>query len=169
MSEWGGGKLRRLFWEICWAALARPTPRWMLNGWRRTLLRLFGSRIGKDVRIQGSSHVWQPWKLVIGANSWIDANVRLYTVAPITIGSNAVISEGAFICTASHDVRSENFRLTAAPIEIEDCAWVCARAIVLPGVKIGEGAVVAAGAVVTRDVAPWTVVAGNPAKEVSRR
>lgn len=82
------------------------------------------------------------------------------------IGANAVISEGAFICTASHDIRSEAFELVTKPVEIGDSAWIAARAIVLPGRKVGEGAVVAAGAVVARDVEPDNVVAGNPARVI---
>ena len=132
-------------------------------------MRCFGARIGKGVRIQGGARIWQPWKLSIGDFSWIDGGVSLYSADSITIGANAVVSEGAFICTASHDVTSETFKLATKPITIGDGAWVASRAIVLPGVSVGEGAVVAAGAVVTHDVEPWTIVAGNPAKVVKKR
>lgn len=162
-------KLKRLVWEIVWAVLFRPTPRWCLNGWRCFLLRAFGAKIGRGVRIQGAAKIWQPWKLTIGDNSWVDGGVSLYSVDEIAIGSNAVVSEGAFICTASHDIESVTFDLTTAPVTIGDMAWVCARAIVLPGVTIGEGAVVAAGAVAAKDVAPLAIVAGNPAKKVGSR
>ena len=162
-------KFARLMWEVVWPVLAGWTPRWALNGWRRMLLRMFGAKIGPRVILRSSARVWQPWKLTIGENSWIDGEVQLYSVDQISIGANAVVSEGAYICTASHDITSPTFQLKTAPIEIGDMAWVCSRAIVLPGVKIGEGAVVAAGAVVTTDVAPWTVVGGTPAKEIGRR
>ena len=162
-------KFRRLLWEIVWRVLFRPTPRWCLNGWRCWLLRLFGAKVGRGVRIQGSAKVWQPWRLTIGDNSWIDGNVSLYSVDEITIGANAVISEGAFICTASHDIGSATFELITKPIAIQDYAWVCARATVLMGTTIGEGGIVAAGAVVSRDVEPWTVVGGNPARFVKKR
>lgn len=162
-------KLKRLLWEIVWILFIRITPRWTLNGWRRFWIVTFGAAIGRGIVIRGSAEVWQPWRLRIGDNSWIDANVKLYSVDDIRIGHDAVVSEGAFICTASHDISSETFQLETAPIEIEDYAWVCSRAIVLPGVKIGEGAVVAAGAVVTKDVAPWTIVGGNPAKLIGQR
>ena len=132
-------------------------------------MRLFGARIGRGVRIQGSAHVWQPWKLSIGDWSWIDGEVSLYSVDCISVGSNAVVSEGAFICTASHDISRETFDLVTKPITIGDGTWVAARAIVLPGVSVGDGAVIAAGAVVAHDVEPWTIVAGNPAKVVKKR
>lgn len=162
-------KLRRLVWEIVWPVVAGWTPRWCLNGWRRGWLRTFGAAIGPGVRIQSSVRIWQPWRLQIGDHSWIDGNVCLYSVDDIRIGSNAVVSEGAFLCTASHDIRSSTFELKTAPIAVGDMAWIGARAIVLPGVTIGTGAVIAAGAVVTKDVAPWTVVGGNPAREIGRR
>ena len=164
-----GSKVRRLLWEIIWPIACGWTPRWCLNGWRVAVLRLFGAKIARGVRIQGSARIWQPWKLTIGENSWIDGGTKLYSVDEIVIGANAVVSEGAFVCTASHDIRSEIFELVTKPIRIGDMAWVCARAILLPGVTVGEGAVVAAGAVVAKDVAPWTVVGGNPAKEIGTR
>lgn len=162
-------KLRRLVWEVVWTVLFRTTPRWCLNGWRCFLLRAFGAKIGSSVRIQGGTKVWQPWKLTIGDNSWIDGGVSLYSVDEIRIGSNAVISDGAFICTATHDISSETFELQTRPVAIGDCAWVCAKSIVLPGIMVGEGAVAGAGSVVTKDIAPWSVVAGNPAKEIKKR
>ena len=165
----GRNKFKRLVWELAWLFLVRPTPRWCLNGWRCALLRAFGAKIGKGVRIQGGARVWQPWRLTIGENSWVDGGVKLYSVDEITIGKNAVVSEGAFVCTATHDIASSVFALKTAPVEIGDSAWVCARAIILPGVKVGEGAVVGAGAVVTREVEPWTVVGGNPAAKLRER
>ena len=165
----GGSKLRRLAWEVVWAVLFRPTPRWCLNGWRRFLLRAFGAKIGRGTRIHGGARVWQPWCLAVGDNSWIAGGASLYSVDDITIGANAVVSEGAFLCTASHDITSPSFELQTKPLVVGDSAWICSRAIVLPGVTVGEGAVVAAAAVVTKDVPPWTVVAGNPAKVIKKR
>ena len=162
-------KFQRLLWEVSWRVFAATTPRWMLQGWRRFLLRTFGARIGRNVQVHGGANVWFPRMLEIGENSWIGKEVNLYCVAPIKVGANAVISEGAFVCTAEHDMTSTRFELKTAPISIGDMAWVSARAIILPGRTIGEGAVVAAGAVVTHDVEPWTVVAGNPARFIKRR
>ena len=68
--------------------------------------RLFGAKVGKGVRIHGGVKIWQPWKLIIGENSWKDGGVSLYSVDVLSIGDNAVISGGVFICTASHDISS---------------------------------------------------------------
>jgi len=164
-----GQKLKRLVWECVWTCLYHPTPRWCLNGWRRFLLKIFGAKIAVGVRIQGGAKCWQPWQLEVGENAWIDGGVNLYSVDRLTIGAHAVVSTGAFLCTASHDPSSPVFELKTAPIAIGDMVWVGANAFVMPGVTIGEGAVVGACSVVTKDVAPWTVVAGNPAKFVKRR
>ena len=165
-----GNKVARFAWDIAWLLLFRPTPRVApFSRWRIFLLKLFGAKVAWSVNILPRCRVWQPWRLTIGENSWIDGDVNLYSVDEIRIGHDAVVSEGAYICTASHDIASEAFALTTAPIEIGDCAWVCARSIVLPRVKVGEGAVVAAGAVAAKDVEPWTVVGGMPAKVIKRR
>lgn len=105
----------------------------------------------------------------MGAYACLGADVDCYTVAPIVLGGNVTVSQGAKLCTASHDITSPIMELTYAPIVIKANAWVAAWSIVLPGVTVGEGAVVGAGAVVSKDVAPWTIVVGNPAKVVKER
>ena len=162
-------KVVRMLWGVIWSCFARITPRWMLNDWRCMLLRLFGAKIGTKCKIYGSTSVWVPQNLEMGNNCWIDGRVKIYNVDKIRLGSNCIVSEGAFLCTASHDISSPVFELVVKPIEIHDCAWICSNAVVLPGVTIGAGAVVAAGAVVVKDVPAWTVVAGNPARFVKRR
>lgn len=164
-----GGKKIRLLWEVVWRLFGATTPRWALQGWRRNLLRLFGAKIGKAASIHGGARIWMPENLTIGENSWVGDHANLYCVAPIRIGRHAIVSEGSYLCTAEHDIASPKFELRTAAIEVGDNAWIGARAIVLPGRKIGEGAVVAAGSIVTKDVAPWTVVAGNPAREIRKR
>lgn len=105
----------------------------------------------------------------MGAYACLSENVDCYAVDAIIIGNQATVSQGVKLCTAGHDISSTIMELTHDPIIICDSAWVAAWAIVLPGVTIGEGAVVAAGAVVTRDVEPWAVVGGNPAKFIKQR
>jgi len=162
-------KVARAVWNIVWLLLFRPTPRGILYGWRRFLLRVFGAKIGKGAHILPSCKVWQPWKLTMGEHSCLSEYVDCYSVDTITIGAQTVISQDAFLCCASHDITSSTMELTHKPIVIGSNAWVAARAFIGPGVTIGEGAVVGACAVVTKDVAPWTVVAGNPARYVKTR
>lgn len=169
--NWHGLKnqIVRLSWSMVWMAFARWTPRFVLNRYRALILRCFGARVGTGCRLTSSMEVWIPSRLRMGSHVWIDKNVNLYDVERITIGDNVIISDGAYICTATHDVTSRAFELVTAPVTIKSCAWIAAKAIVLPGVTIGEGAVVGAGAVVTKDVEPWAIVAGNPARVVRKR
>ena len=165
-------KIVRVAWNAVWILLFRPTPDRGLKIfalWRIALLRLFGAKIGKHCAIRNSTKIWQPWNLELGDLVAISEECDIYTVDKIKIGDRTTISKGAFLCCAGHDTTSVIMELTYSPITIGHDAWVASRAIVLPGVKIGDGAVVAAGAVVTKDVEPWTVVGGNPARFIKKR
>ena len=159
----------RLLWAVTWAIFARPLPRSVGSGWKRTLLRLFGAKIDKTAVVYSTARVYYPANLVMGRYSCLASDVDCYNVAPITIGDNTTISQGAYLCTASHDITDPLNPLITAPIVIEDQAWVAAHAFVGMGVTIGQGAVVGATASVYRDVLPWTVVGGNPAREIKKR
>ena len=164
-------KVARALWNITWLMLARWTPEHskLFNAWRIFLLRLFGAKIGKRCVVKSSCEVWQPWNLAIGDYVALSEHVVCYTVDKITIGRQTTVSRDAFLCCASHDVTSPIMELTFAPITVGSNAWIAARSIVMPGRKVGDGAVVAAGAVVVNDVEPWTVVGGNPAKFITKR
>jgi putative colanic acid biosynthesis acetyltransferase WcaF len=139
-----------------------------MSGWRKLLLRCFGAKLGTG-KVESSATIWAPWLLSTGDDCFIDHDVRLYNAFGIEIGSRVIISQNAFLCTASHDYTDPVFRLVGAKIVIGDDAWIAADAYIAPGVRIGNGAVVGARAVVTRDVPPWTVVAGNPARVLKER
>jgi putative colanic acid biosynthesis acetyltransferase WcaF len=96
-------------------------------------------------------------------------NVDCYCVAPVKIGSHVTVSQYSYLCCATHDYEDPNMPLIALPIVIQDQAWVCADVFVAPGVTIGQGAVVGARASVFKDVEPWAVVAGNPARFIKKR
>lgn len=165
-----GNKLHRLFWGLVWLLLFRPSLRKGGNRWRLLLLRCFGARFEVlEGSIRPSCRIWMPSNLKCASEFAIDDNVLLYNVDSIYIGKKAVISREVFLCTATHNITSPDRELVTAPIVVGDFAWVAARAFIGPGVTIGEGAVVGACAVVTKDVEPWTVVAGNPAKFIKKR
>ena len=105
----------------------------------------------------------------MGDSSCLADSVDCYSVDKIIIGRHVVVSQGCFLCTATHDFRDASFPLATAAIRINDQAWICARAYVGPGVTVGEGAVVGACTVVARDVLPWSIVSGNPARETGKR
>lgn len=153
----------RAVWSAVWLLLFRFSPR-PLHRWRAALLRLFGARLGADVHIYPSVVIWAPWQLTVGDRVGVADGAQLYNLAPLTIGSGCVISQGSYLCGGSHDIDSENFQLTAAPITLEDYVWVCAGAFVGPGVTIAEGCVLGARGVSTKSITrPWTVWVGNPA------
>jgi putative colanic acid biosynthesis acetyltransferase WcaF len=155
-------------WWIVQSLLFHTSPQ-ALYGWRRFLLRLFGAEIGSGVLLRPTVRVTYPWKLQIGDGSWIGDHVELYTLDRIRIGAHAVVSQGAYLCTGTHDHKSLDFAMKTSPIMISDEAWVAAGSFVYPGVTIGTGAVVAARSVVMSDVAEAMIVAGQPAVVVGRR
>lgn len=159
----------RMLWTIVWGVFARPLPRSVGSGWKRFLLRLFGARIDATAIVYSSAKVYYPANLTMRAYACLASDVDCYNVAPVTIGANSTVSQGAYLCTASHDITDPLNPLVTKPIVIEDQAWVAAGAFVGMGVTIGQGAVVGARAAVFKDVEPWTVVGGNPAKFIKRR
>ncbi len=162
-------QMTRLVWSVVWAVFARPLPRSIGSGWKRFLLRLFGAKIHATAVVYSSAKVYYPANLEMGGYSCLASDVDCYNVDKVTIGANTTVSQGAYLCTASHDITDPLNRLITAPIVIEDQAWVGAKAFVGMGVTIGEGAVVGARAAVFKDVEPWTVVGGNPAKFIKKR
>ena len=162
-------QLVRMLWAVVWGLLARPLPRSVGSGWKRMLLRLFGAKVDDTAVVYSSAKVYWPANLEMGRYACLASDVDCYNVAPVRIGDNSTVSQGAYLCTASHDITSPLNPLVTAPIVVEDQAWVAAGAFVGMGVKIGQGAVVGARAAVFKDVEPWTVVGGNPAKYLKMR
>jgi putative colanic acid biosynthesis acetyltransferase WcaF len=159
--------LGRVLWALA-SPLFRFSPR-PLFGWRRFLLRCFGARVGRGVHVYPSARVVIPWNLEIGDHASLGEDVLVYDLGPVRIGARATVSHRAHLCAGTHDYRDPALPLRRLPITIGADAWICAQSFVGPGVEVGEGAVVAAGAVAMRAVEPWTVVAGNPAAFVKRR
>lgn len=157
----------QLWWLVA-ALFFRPSPQ-ILYGWRRLLLRLFGARIGRDVRIRPSAQVTYPWKLEIGDHAWIGDDVVLYSLGPIRIGAHAVVSQRAYLCAGTHDYRRVDFAILAQPVEIGAEAWIATDVYVAPGVTIGRGAVVGARSAVFSDLPGGMVCLGTPARPAGPR
>ncbi len=133
------------------------------------VLRMFGAKVGKGVRIYGSTSIWLPSNLRIGHRVIVGPRVRLYNQGAIDIGDRVVISQDAHVCASSHDVNDYYFQLVLRPIRIEANAWIAAEAFVGPGVTVGESAVLGARGVAVRDLEPWGIYGGNPAKYLKKR
>ena len=152
-------------WQIFCRIFIRLSPR-PCHGWRALCLRAWGARLGAGCRIYPGAIIWAPWNLECAADVCVGDGAEIYNPAPIRLGERAVISQGAFLCTTSHDYTKAIFPLVMQAITVGADAWVGARAIVLPGCDIGEGSVVGAGSVVTRSTPAWSVCAGNPCRVI---
>jgi len=161
-------QLARALWGVVWTLTCRLSPR-PFHAWRRFWLRLFGAKVADGTAIYPSARIWAPWNLEMGPRAGIADGAEIYNVDRIVLDEEAIVSQFAFLCTASHDITDPGRRLITAPIRVKRQAWICAAAYVGMGVTIEEGAVVAARAVVVKDVAPWAVVGGNPARFLKAR
>ena len=157
----------RMLWE-----LAHPLFAWsprQIWGWRRGLLRIFGASIGHNVHIYPSVRIAVPWNISIGDNSAIGDHAILYSLGSIAVGCNTTVSQYAHLCAGTHDYERRDLPLVKSRISIGDAVWICADAFIGPGVTVSNFAIVGACAVVVKDVARSTIVAGNPAKVVRER
>lgn len=155
----GYDKGRPLGVQVLWLATSGLTMQWWCPAAVRVrVLRAFGANIAAGVLIRHRVRIHWPWKLTVGRDSWIGEGTWILNLEPVRIGSNVCVSQDVLLCTGSHDRRSSTFEFDNAPIDIEDGAWIAARATVLRGVTIGQGAVVGATALVPADVLPWTTV-----------
>jgi putative colanic acid biosynthesis acetyltransferase WcaF len=161
-------RIYRLTWGIAWLLLAAWTPPPM-HRWRCFVLRLFGARVGHEVRLYGSARIWSPANLVLGDHAAIGRDAIIYSMGPIVFEDYAVVSQGAHICAGTHDVGDFHFQLLARPVRICTRAWIAAEAFVGPGVTVGEGAVLGARGCAMRDLDPWTIYSGNPAQPIRAR
>jgi maltose O-acetyltransferase len=136
---------------------------------RLLALRLAGAKIGQDIVLAPGVEIFSPWRLSIGSHTNIGRCSHLDSRGDLRIGDNVNISDEVAIWTAEHDVQSVDFRMTRGPVTIGNRVWICFRSIIMPGVRLGEGSVIAAGSIVTRNVEPFTIVAGVPAKAIGCR
>jgi putative colanic acid biosynthesis acetyltransferase WcaF len=133
------------------------------------LLRLFGAKLGAINFVYPSARIWAPWLLETGDLVTIGRGAEIYNPGGVLLGSRTIISQDAYVCGATHDYQSPDFTYITKLVRTGPQVWICARAIVLPGVHCNEGSVLGAGSVATRNLEAWTVYAGNPAVAVRQR
>ena len=156
-------RLARLLWGVVYALLYRPSPR-PFHAWRAMLLRLFGAKLGPKCHFYAKGRIWAPWNLVCEDRVSLADDAELYNPSPFFLGSH-----GAYVCGATHTYNDPAFPLVSTPMHLGAYSWVCARAIVSPGVNLGVGAILGLGSIATRDLEPFGVYAGVPAKKVKER
>jgi len=155
-------------WWMVQALVVKPLPQ-MCYPVRRALLRAFGARIGKGVKIRPGVDITYPWKVSIGDHAWIGDNVTLYSLGPITIGANTVVSQYSYLCTGDHDHTLSDFPIRSFPIVIEDQVWVASHVWIGPGVTIGFGSVVGARSTVIKSLPSGKICVGSPCRPVQSR
>ena len=155
--------LLRALWNLVRVTLFRWSPRrWC--GWRNFLLRRFGARIGPNSNVRPTCRIFHPWLLELGDWSTLGDNVEMYNLGPVTIGRHSVISQMTYVCAGTHDYTIANLPLLRLPIHIGSGVWIAAQAFICPGVTVGDNSVIGARSVVTHDIPPGVVAAGNPAQ-----
>lgn len=162
-------KVYRMTWTIVWTICCRWLPRSLGNSWKCFILRCFGAKIQKGAMVYSSAKIYCPYNLTMKKGARMDMGVNCYNVAMVTMEENSTVSQGASLFPGSHDISNPLSPMVGSPILLCRGSWVAAQAFVGVGVKIGEGAVVGARAAVFKDVEPWTVVGGNPAKIIKKR
>jgi putative colanic acid biosynthesis acetyltransferase WcaF len=165
----GAGGIKELLWIVTRTVGFSWLVPFRAYAFRRALLRIFGGEIGRGVIFKPEAKVTFPWKLSVGANSWIGEEAWVLNLDRITIGHDTCISQRALLCTGSHDWSDERFPLITKPITIGNGVWICANVFVGPGVHVGDDAVVLAGSVVTSDLPAGMVCSGNPCKPIKPR
>lgn len=163
----GASRLQDALWfAVKCVFFLNPVP-WP-SAWRVAWLRIFGAQIGRGVVIRGNVNISFPWRLTMGDHVWLGEEVAILSLAPVTIESSVCVSQRAFLCTGTHNFYLPTFDLQTKPICLRQGCWVAAQAFIGPGVEIGTGSVVSAGSVVMENVAPRTLVRGNPATVVKQ-
>lgn len=161
-------RFRRLVWGVVQSAFFRYSPR-PFFAWRAWLLRRFGARVGRNCFFYPRATIWAPWLLQAEDIVTVADGVEIYNPGGVTLRHHSIVSQGAFLCGATHDFNDPAFPMTWKPIVLEPYSWICARAVVLPGVVAGHGAVLGAAAVAAKTLDPLGVYIGNPARKVGQR
>lgn len=155
-------------WHIAWVVLFRPTPK-LANGWRLFLLRLFGAQISGRPFVFSSAKIYAPFLLRLEDHACLGPNSEVYNLGPVHLEANATLSQYAYICNGTHDFDDPRHPLLVGDVKIGRNAFIGARAFIMPGVAVGNDAIVGACGVVTKDVQANHVVAGNPARLIRVR
>lgn len=161
-------RIYRALWNVAYVLFYRLSPR-PFHAWRTMLLRLFGAKLGSTCHFYPKAKIWAPWNLICEDRVSVADDAELYNPSPLFMGSHCIVSQGAYICGATHEYDDLSFRLVHFPMRLGAYSWICARAAVNPGVNVGNGAILALGAVATRDLEPFGIYAGIPARKVKER
>lgn len=162
------GRLLQIMWDYTWLIACSWTPK-AFNPWRLFWLRLFGARLYGTPFVHQRARILVPWNLTMHHRSALGDRSNAYTLGEIELKDRCTIAQEAYLSTGTHKFDDINIPLQTAKIVVGEDAFVGARAFVLPGVNIGDGAVIGACSVVSADVPPWMIAAGNPCRTIGKR
>lgn len=155
-------------WEVVWTLFVRWLPKPFYR-WHVLLLKLFGCKIQGHVFIAPSCRIYAPWLLKIGNKSCLGPRSEVYNLGSVNIGERTTLAQYVYICNGTHDLSDPILPLLVGDIEIGNDVFVGAKAIILPGLKLGDGSVVGAGSVLTKNTEEFNIYAGNPAIYIKKR
>jgi|SRR5450432_1093642 len=161
-------RILRAIWNIFYVIFFKFSPK-PFHSWRSFLLRLFNAKVGKGVHIYPGVKIWAPWNLELEDECCVANGAILYSQNKIFLGQRSIISQGVHICTGTHDYTKKGHPLISFPIYIGAKSWIAAEAFIHPGISIGEGTVIGARAVVTKNMPPWMICSGNPCRPIKER
>ncbi len=169
LSPWSvRARAGMLLWWIVWRLLYRPTPKFC-NAWRLFLLRLFGCTIHGRPFVSQSSFIRIPWQLTLEDRCCLGEHAEIYNLGPVSLRARCIVAQHTYLCSGTHDFSDPDLPLLVGPIEVGPDVFLGAKAIILPGVRIGAAAVIGAGAVVTKDQPAGMICAGNPCRAIKPR
>lgn len=155
-------------WEVVWNIAVRWMPKIMFR-WHVFLLKLFGCKISGRPYVAPTCRIFAPWLLSLEDHCSLGSRSEVYNLGLITIGAKAVVAQYAYLCNGTHDFSDERMQLLVGTMVIGRNVFVGAKSIILPGLSIGDNAIIGAGAVLTHDAEAWGVYGGNPARFIKRR
>lgn len=165
-SPWSrSDKVRMLMWEFTWMIMCAWTPK-PFNKWRLLWLWLYGTKIQGYPFVHQRAKVAVPWNLALYDRACLGDGAVAYSLGKIVLMEDSTVAQEAYLCTGTHDFGHPARPLQTGEIVIGRSAFIGARAFVMPGVNIGDRAIVGACSVVTKNVGPNIRVAGNPAREI---
>lgn len=170
-NDWynpGASIVKRALWFFI-NAIFLINPLNPFNGLKLVLLRAFGTKLGRGVVLKPNVNIKYPWNLTIGNNVWIGEGVWIDNLAPVFIGDNTSISQGALLLTGSHNYKNRTFDLIVKEIILEEGVWIGAKSIVCPGVTCSSHSILTVGSVATKNLDPYFIYQGVPAEKKRRR
>lgn len=163
----GASAFKQSLWYLCNTLFIKSS--FPFSGLKVTLLKMFGAQIGKRVLIKPNVNIKYPWKLTIGNDVWVGEKVWIDNLDRVDIGNNVCLSQGAMLLCGNHNFNKSSFDLFTKPIILEEGVWICAKAIVGPGVTCKKDSILSPMSFANQSLEEGTIFEGNPARYKRKR